>query len=205
MVKERKENNMAQYIDKSAVVAEIEKMRDKAYPQSDWNHGYTTSCDEVLSFLDTLEVQEDDLLTEKKTEKELAEIYINIFDKKFGDKLPKLKSKQLAEFKNFINTCEQIFHIKYFDYHATQGKLFEKLALLWAVWGKDHLTLEAKEVDLDESARNYLLHEHVSPLNEIFHQADLKAEMQYHKDIENAFKAGYELGMAERNKVHKEK
>jgi hypothetical protein len=29
--------------------------------------------------------------------------------------------------------------------------------------------------------------------------------MQERKDIENAFKAGYELGMAERNKVHKGK
>ena len=117
-------------------------------------------------------------LLKKKTEKELAEIYINIFDKKFGNKLPKLKSKQLAEFKNFINTCEQTFHMKYFDYHATQGKLFEKLALLWAVWGKDHLTLEEKET-----------------------------EMQERKDIENAFKAGYELGYEHgknKFKVHKE-
>ena len=64
-------------------------------------------------------------------------------------------------------------------------------------------TLEVKEVDLDESARNYLLHEHVSPLNEIFHQADLKAEMQYHKDIENAFKAGFELGMTVSDKEQK--
>ena len=56
-------------------------------------------------------------------------------------------------------------------------------------------TLEAKEVDLDESARNYLLHEHISPLNAILHQADLKAEIQYHKDIENAYKAGFELGL----------
>ena len=56
-------------------------------------------------------------------------------------------------------------------------------------------TLEVKEVDLDESARHYLLHEHVSPLNEVLHQADLKVEMQYHKDIEGAYKAGFELGL----------
>lgn len=54
-------------------------------------------------------------------------------------------------------------------------------------------TLEVKEVDLDESARHYLLHEHISPLNEVLHQADLKVEMQYHKDIEDAYKAGFEL------------
>lgn len=54
-------------------------------------------------------------------------------------------------------------------------------------------TLEVKEVDLDESARHYLLHEHISPLNEVLHKADLKVEMQYHKDIEDAYKAGFEL------------
>jgi hypothetical protein len=60
----------------------------------------------------------------------------------------------------------------------------------------EHLnTLEVKEVDLDESTRHYLLHEHISPLNEVLHQADLKVEMQYHKDIENAFKAVFELGL----------
>jgi len=55
--------------------------------------------------------------------------------------------------------------------------------------------LEAKEVDLDKSARNYLLNEHKSPLNDVFHQCDLKTEMQYHQDIENAYKAGFELGL----------
>lgn len=56
-------------------------------------------------------------------------------------------------------------------------------------------TIETKEVDLEESARHYLLHEHTSPLNEVLHQADLKMELQYHKDIENAYKAGFELGL----------
>ena len=55
--------------------------------------------------------------------------------------------------------------------------------------------LEVKGVDLDESARHYLLYEHVSPLNKVLHQADLKVEMQYHKDIEGAYKAGFELGI----------
>ena len=48
-------------IDKEKVVTEIEKMRDKAYPQSDWNRGYVTSCEKILSFLNTLEVKEVDL------------------------------------------------------------------------------------------------------------------------------------------------
>ena len=56
-------------------------------------------------------------------------------------------------------------------------------------------TIEAKKVDIETSTRHYLLNEHKSPLNEVFHQADLKVEMQYHADIENAFKAGFELGL----------
>ena len=64
-------------------------------------------------------------------------------------------------------------------------------------------TLEVKEVDLDSEVTHYLLYEHRSPLNEIMHKADLKSEMQYHKDIENAFKAGFELGMSVSNKAQK--
>lgn len=56
-------------------------------------------------------------------------------------------------------------------------------------------TLETKKVDLDRETTHYLLYEHRSPLNEIMHKADLKSEMQYHKDIENAFKSGFKLGI----------
>jgi len=149
---------MAQYIDKSALVTEIEKKTrtEQGYSSEDAECGYRDCAREILSFLNTLEVKEDDLLTEKKNEKVLAGIYVNTFDKKFGDKLPNLKGKQLADFKNFINTCEQAFHMKYFDCHATQGKLFEKLALLWAVWGKEHLNPEVKEVDLEKEFYDFL-------------------------------------------------
>lgn len=64
-------------------------------------------------------------------------------------------------------------------------------------------TIEVKEVDLEKETTHYLLYEHHSPLNEIMHKADLKSEMQYHKDIENAFKAGFELGMHVSNKAQK--
>ena len=57
---------MTQYIDKSTVVAEIEKMKNKAYPNSDWNHGYVTSCEKLLSFINTLEVKEVNLEKEYK-------------------------------------------------------------------------------------------------------------------------------------------
>ena len=43
----------------------------------------------------------------------------------------------------------------------------------------------------EEQARHYLLNEHSSPLTWIMHEADLKAEMQYHKDIENGYIKGY--------------
>ena len=43
---------------------------------------------------------------------------------------------------------------------------------------------------IEEAARYYLLHEHKSPLNEILHQCDLKTEMQYHRDIEQAYIEG---------------
>ena len=56
-------------------------------------------------------------------------------------------------------------------------------------------TFEAKKVDLDKEARHYLLNEHKSPLLAVFHQTDLHSEMQYHEDIENAFKAGLKLGL----------
>ena len=60
MTQEVKNNNL-ELIDKSTVVAEIEKMKNKAYPNSDWNHGYVTSCEKLLSFINTLEVKEVNL------------------------------------------------------------------------------------------------------------------------------------------------
>lgn len=44
----------------------------------------------------------------------------------------------------------------------------------------------------EQKAREYLFKEHISPLNNILHQCDLKTEIQYHKDIENAFIKGAE-------------
>ena len=155
-------------IDKDALVAEIERRIESCAKQREdmLNVQCHTLADDASArmgelrcfqdFIDTLEVKEDNLLTEKPIERELAEAYINVFDKKFGNKLPKLKGTQLHDFKNFINTCEQTFHMKYFDYHATQGKLFEKLALLWAVWGKEHLSTEMKEVDLEKEIETHL-------------------------------------------------
>lgn len=43
------------------------------------------------------------------------------------------------------------------------------------------------EQEIKNKARHYLLNEHSSPLSEIMHQADLKAEMQYHDDLAKAY------------------
>ena len=63
---------MTQLIDKSALVAEIEKRR------KEWRYGSSTEakfkreeCDDILSFLDTLEVKEVDL--EKDVDRILEE------------------------------------------------------------------------------------------------------------------------------------
>ena len=76
--------------------------------------------------------------SEDKSEKELSETYLAIFDKKYPI-LPTLKGKQKADFKNFLNKCQQEFGLKEFGIHPTQSKLFEKLTLLWAAWGAEHL------------------------------------------------------------------
>lgn len=52
---------MKELIDKSAVVAEIKRMRDKAFPNSDWNHGYVKACESIISLLDTIEVKDVDI------------------------------------------------------------------------------------------------------------------------------------------------
>ena len=70
---------MRQFIDKSTLVVEIKKMKDKAYPHSDWNQGYVTSCEKILSFLDTLEVKEVDL------EKEIDTYWDKYCNDEFGE------------------------------------------------------------------------------------------------------------------------
>lgn len=75
---------------------------------------------------------------EDEPQGELAESYLAKFDKKFPI-LPTLKSEQLADYKNFLNRCQQIFGLKYWCIRPIQAKLFEKLSLLWAAWGAEHL------------------------------------------------------------------
>ena len=85
-----------------------------------------------------LEKQSQQKPVESQSEKELTESYLAVFDKKYPI-LPTLKGKQLADFKNFLNKCQQEFGLKNYGVHPTQSKLFEKLTLLWATWGAEHL------------------------------------------------------------------
>lgn len=106
---------------------------------------------------------------------------------------------------------------QYIDKDAVVAEIYRRIALLESIGSEAILhdnypvqyamlatlkslnfsinSLEMREVDLDKAARNYLLNEHLSPLNELMHKADLKAEMQYHKDIENAYKAGFNFAL----------
>lgn len=52
---------MAQYIDKSALVAEIEKKIDKYNKLHSFNYGAVKDLESLLNFLDTLEVKEVDM------------------------------------------------------------------------------------------------------------------------------------------------
>ena len=135
-------------IDKDKIVAEIEKMvsNGKAKCQLSieindhdsyvaWSEHIAT-CGKILSFLDTLEEKEVDLETD--VEREYVKCHIDIFDKKFPI-MPTLKGQYLHDYKNFLNTCQQIFGLKRWGMHPTQAILFEKLTLLWATWGAQHL------------------------------------------------------------------
>ena len=72
---------MKQYIDKSAVVAEIEKVIDEPAPSHDqqcpWEDGYYCGLYKAESIIDSLEVKEVDL------EKEIKDHVKNCLDVKF--------------------------------------------------------------------------------------------------------------------------
>jgi hypothetical protein len=154
---------MAHYIDKAAVVAEIERKINEINLDiiEDWRYRLQREHDievmkDILSLINTLEV--------KEVSEELAETYMQVFEKKFPI-LPTLKGKQLSKFKNFLNKCQQIFGLQEFGIRPVQAKLFEKLTLLWAAWGAENLQgigkIEGepdvvKEVDLENECKNYL-------------------------------------------------
>lgn len=103
----------------------------------------------MVGTLQDLSCIEDYLKSEKgvepPTEEKLGETYLAVFDKKYPN-LPTLKGKELHDFKNFLNTCRQVFGLTEYGIHPTQSKLFEKLALLWATWGAKHLNNNSGKV-----------------------------------------------------------
>lgn len=76
-----------QYIDKAAVVAEIEKL-EKEHPynpysenyESGYDDGYLGCCSELLSFFDTLEVKAADLEKEIHKFIDKEELHLRLWD-----------------------------------------------------------------------------------------------------------------------------
>ncbi len=72
---------MTQYIDKNAVVAEIERIIEEPAPSHDsqcsWEDGYYCGLCKAESIIDTLEAKEVDLLTPEEIKK-ICTIYDNL-------------------------------------------------------------------------------------------------------------------------------
>lgn len=113
----------------------------------------------------------------------------------------KLIDKELIidKLENEIKECNKKYDIAEENNLYNILKTYELIAAQYSNLISFINSIGTKEVDVDELSRKYLLHEHISPLTEIFHKADLKAEMQYHKDIENAYKAGFKEAMKTTN------
>lgn len=121
--------------DKQLIKEEIEKEMHVLDLTNDFDNGRFSELNHLKLFIDSLP---EEPASEDKSEKELVEAYLAVFDRKYPI-LPTLKGKQKADFKNFLNKCQQEFGLKEFGIHPTQAKLFEKLTLLWATWGAKHL------------------------------------------------------------------
>ena len=117
-------------IDKNKLLEELKKLKQNLSASP------IVVIEDVESLVEGLEVKDVDLETD--VEREYVKCHIDIFDKKFPI-MPTLKGKHLHDYKNFLNTCQQIFGLKRWGMHPTQAKLFEKLSLLWATWGAQHL------------------------------------------------------------------
>ena len=150
---------MKQYIDKSKIVAEIERRKTQLQTRITELGNFESNTlglfqevdlyDDILSFLNTLEVKEEVLDRNDKTK--------------------------------LMRKCVKTAYKRGYDMGVLQTT--------------NKINHNTKEVDLEKATRHYLLHEHTSPLNKIFHQIVFRAESQYNEDIEKAFKSGFEHGL----------
>ena len=102
---------MKQYIDKAALVAEIEKKThgEQGYSSGDAECGYRDCAREILSFIDTLEVKEVDLGQEIKNRIDsLSNLYCymeDLFDGKEEEgvyPIPEKVTNKLFEFAKYF-------------------------------------------------------------------------------------------------------
>jgi len=168
---------MTNLIDKDALVAEIEKKladilacrKDASTP--DERIVLTNMlrlCEEILSFLDTLEVKEVDNELQE-IEKKVTEGFIERVNKK---RIPiSLKGEKKAKFKNEFNTLWQT--IDGVQFANVAKYIIERLCLHFAAWGaynlkdycsispeeKHKMDLEVKEVDLEKEVNAYMVNE----------------------------------------------
>lgn len=121
---------------------------------------------ELLSFLDT--TQEEEKKEEIERRRQYRESFFSYWDcilKKIDRKrvLPIFKGKTLHDFKNELHTMKQI--ISLINHPEIHEGLFDKLAMVFAVWGGYHLnlketkpedTLQEPEVDLEKYYPEFL-------------------------------------------------
>ena len=211
---------MAHYIDKDALVAEIEKRLNyrieslkainngtfwKEEQSEDEFNKSLTKCTfnavknelfELKCFLDILEVKEvDDEL--QGIEKEVAEGFVERINKK---RIPiSLKGEKKAKFKNEFNTLWQT--IGGIQFANVAKHIIERLCLHFAAWGAYNLK-EIGQIDKDDKKK----------MDVEVKEADLEKEINEHWDEwakEDGFhsidfaKHFYELGLSVSNKAQK--
>ena len=159
----------------------IEHCKNQTKPYIDTGN----ECPQIQSWIDWLEKQGEQKPAwseDAEPQKELAETYLAVFDKKFPI-LPTLKGKQLADYKNFLNKCQQILGLKYWGLRPLQAKLFEKLSLLWAAWGAEHLKgLGQTDGDTDNKEQEWS-EEDEDILNTIINHFEIDLECTKNDDI----------------------
>ena len=156
---------MTQYIDKSAVVAEIERRQSIVLDPLN-NNIHTKRLEEtyksILSFLDTLEVKE----VEEETISE---------DLEYAALLHYPKMSRISEPHGFIPADNKSHYLG--DANEDNRKAF----IVGAQWQKEQDAIEVKEVDLNAAVERYV-EQHKNELNGYF-------------DIRRIARHFYELGL----------